>query len=66
MNDIGIAPELQHCIVKEGDQGDHSVRFTASLKYWLVDTFEMRQRALDGIKMESIERTRERNEKERT
>ncbi|KAI9672190.1 MAG: hypothetical protein M1831_002004 [Alyxoria varia] len=50
---IGISIELEKRMM---DPEFDDVRVTATLKYWLIDTFGIRQRALEDIKIKSVER----------
>ena len=56
MVQLGIDSELRRVIL---DSELTHIRLTASLKYWLLDTFDMRQRALEEIATKSAERTKE-------
>ena len=57
---IGISQELQGIIL---DPKYARVRATHPLKYWLLDTFDLRQRALNEITKKSGERKAERKKK---
>lgn len=57
MDHLGISQDLKTCIMAPDCE---PMRISQSLRYWLIDTFNLRQRALNGISRKSVERKVER------